>query len=291
MVPTGNKGLILDFNDEFGEFNVKSIALEHVPVFMAHPKPDVRRIRPYFLSGGKWQPMGAAEKIETLEKVLDKKKIGFRGGCLLIDDINKYVDDSEMPKDLTGMLAGNAHSDLDMIIHYQSIGRMLPKVWQNTNIIRYHSQFDSMLQSRNKLKDLLEVFQIAEIIVNDQYYNKKNKRFFLYVDRDSGKIIGNYTYQMFDAALTEYLSQNDAGLKPFLRQKNDIGKAVYTWPQAMQEAKRRLFQRYYGNDETGDEVRESRVMVAVGRKRVGKSHETARYLFEDYCGLPFVKKA
>lgn len=284
----GNKALILDFNDEFGEFNVKSIALEHLPVYMAHPKPDVRRIRPYQLSGTKWTPMSANDKIVMLEKVL--KPNGFRGGCLLIDDINKYIDDYDMPKDLIGMLAGNAHSDLDMIIHYQSIGRALPKVLQNTNIFRFHCQFDPAKKSASKLSESLEVFQIAELIVNEQYYNQKNKRFFVYIDRDEGKIIGNFTYQMFDDALTEYLSLNHNMLQPYLRQRDGTGKVIFQYPQAVAAAKKKLFTKYWGNDETNEEIRESRIMVATGKKRVGKSHETARYLFEDYCGLPFLKK-
>jgi hypothetical protein len=283
-----NKGLILDFNDEFGEFNVKSIALDHLGVYMAHPKPDVRRIRPYLLSGGKWVPMSTNDKLTMLEKVL--KPGGFRGGCLLIDDPNKYMDDYDMPKDLTGMLAGNAHSDLDMILHYQSIGRILPKVLQNTNIFRFHCQFDPVRKSASKLSESLEVFQIAELLVNEQYYNQNNKRFFVYVDKDSGKIIGNFDHAMFDTALTEYLHQNDSELKPFLRQKTMQGKPLFQWPEAMAAAKKKLFTKYWGNNEASDETRESRVMVATGKKRVGKSHETGRYLFEDYCGLPFLKK-
>lgn len=283
------KGLILDFNDEMGEFNVKSIALEHLPAFMAHPRPDVRRIRPYYLSGGKWKPMGAEEKMNTLSKVL-QPKIGFRGGCLLIDDINKYVEDYEMPKDLTGQLAGNAHSDLDIILHYQSVGRILPKVIQNTNMFRYHYQLDPVSKSATKLSDATEVFQIAEIMVNDQYQVKKNKRFFVFIDREEGKIMGNFNYSMFDAALVEYISMNDGVLRPYLRQKNDLGKPIYTYQQAVQHVKSKLFQKYWGNNEQQSDIRESMVMVATGKKRVGKSHETVRFLFEDYCGLPFVKK-
>lgn len=284
-----NKGLILDFNDEFGEFNVKSILLEHLPLFMAHPKPDIRRIRPFIMSGGKWKPMSTNDKLEMLKKVL-APQIGFRGGCVLIDDINKYVEDYEMPKDLTGMLAGNAHSDLDMIIHYQSAARILPKVLSNTSVFRYHCQYDPIKKSKQKLSELTETFQIAELIVNEQYYNQNNKRFFVYIDRDSGKIIGNFTHKMFDDALNEYLSVNYELLQPFLRQRDGMGKIVYQYPQALAAAKKKLFTRYWGNNEENQNTRESLVMVATGKKRVGKSHETCRYLHEDYCGIPFLKK-
>lgn len=280
------RALILDFNDEYGEFNIKSIAFEHIPLFIHHPKPDIRRLRPFYLTnGGKWVKMTVNDMLETLKKTLEI----YKGGALLVEDINKYVDD-DMPKDLTGMLASNAHSDMDLIMHYQSIGRPLPKVWQNTNIVRYHCQFDSVKRSKSKLQDLLEVFQIAELMVNEQYYQQNNKRFFVYIDRDSGKIIGNYTHAMFDKALDEFISVNHDRLQPYLRKRDHKGKPVYTYPQAEAECKKRLFQQYFGNNEQTDNIRESKVMIATGRKRVGKSHETIRYLCEDYCNLPFGKK-
>lgn len=238
------------------------------------------------MKNGVWVPMSPSDKLTMLEKTLQV----YKGGCLLIDDINKYIEDYEMPKDLTGMLAGNAHSDLDIILHYQSVGRILPKVIQNTNIFRYHYQLDPVKKSAQKLSEATEVFQIAELIVNEQYQVKKNKRFFVYIDREEGKIMGDITHSMFDAALTEYLSMNHDKLQPFLRQRNELNKPIYTYPSALQAAKSKLFQKYWGNNEVQGDIRESMVMVATGKKRVGKSHETVRYLFEDYCGLPFSKK-
>jgi len=279
MSQTASRALILDFNDEYGEFGVKSINIEHVPVFMVHPVAEIRRIRPYVMSGGNWKPMTTNDMINTLEKTLSI----YRGGALLIEDINKYVDD-HMPSDLTGMLASNRHKDLDLILHYQSIARPLPKVWQNTNIVRYHCQMDPVEKSATKLSEMLEVFQIAEIMVNDQYYIKKNKRFFVYVDRDEGTIIGNFTYTMFDEALDEYINTNSKILKPWLQRKNEVGKPVYTYPTATLECKKRLFQKYWGNTLTNsNEKREAKTLIVGGRKGVGKSYETMRYLREDYC--------
>lgn len=279
MYQNAHRALILDFNDEYGEFGVKSIALEHVPVFMVHPVAEIRRIRPFVMSGGKWKKMSTNDMVLTLEKVVNS----YKGGALLIEDINKYVD-TVMPSDLTGILASNAHSDLDLILHYQSVARPLPTVWQNTNIIRYHCQYDPVEKSKIKLSEMLEIFQIAEILVNEQYFIQKNQRFFVYVDKDAGTIIGNFTYQMFDKALEEYINTNSSQLKPWLQRKNENGKAVYTWPAAMAECKKRMVQKYWGNNPSASTgKRESKTMVATGRKRVGKSFETMRYLREDYC--------
>ena len=165
------RALILDFNDEYGEYNVKAIALENVPKFMEHPTAEIRRIRPFLPSGSVWKPMSPADMITTLEKVTSF----YKGGCLLVEDINKYIVDNVMPPDFTGKLVSKRHSDLDIILHYQSVARPLPIIWQNTNIVRFHAQMDPVLKSKAKLTELTEVFQIAEILVNEQYFNNNNK--------------------------------------------------------------------------------------------------------------------
>lgn len=283
MYQNAQRALILDFNDEYGEFGIKSIALEHVPVFMVHPIAEIRRIRPYVMSGGKYVPMTSADMIITLEKVISF----YRGGAILIEDPNKYIVDNVMPPDFTGKLISKRHSDMDIIMHYQSVARPLPIVWQNTNIVRYHCQMDPVIKSKGKLTELTEVFQIAELLVNFEYYDNNNPRFFVYVSRDSGTIIGNFTYQMFDAALDKYIMFNPGSLRPYQIKFNMKGyPKVEAYKMAMKECKAELFKKYWGNNKANavlSDKRESRTLLCSGRQGVGKTWESVRYLREDYC--------
>lgn len=274
------RALILDFNDEYGEYDIKAIALEHVPKFMEHPVAEIRRIRPFLPNGSKWKPMSPSDMISTLEKV-----VGFyKGGCLLVEDINKYVVDNVMPPDFTGKLVSKRHSDLDIILHYQSVARPLPIIWQNTNIVRYHAQMDPVLKSKAKLTELTEVFQIAEILVNEQYFNNNNKRFFVYVSRDEGTIIGKFTIEMFNAALDKYLKFNPSALRSHILHYVMQGiKKQDAYVRALADCKKELIQKYWGNNKLSNSQREARTLIATGRQGVGKTYETIRYLREEYC--------
>ncbi len=275
------RALILDFNDEYGEYDIKAIGLENVPKFMEHPVAEIRRIRPFLQNNaGTWKPMSPSDMIETLEKVT-----GFyKGGCLLVEDINKYVVENQMPPDFTGKLVSKRHSDLDIILHYQSVARPLPIIWQNTNIVRFHAQMDPVLKSKNKLTEMTEVFQIAEILVNEQYFNQNNKRFFVYVSRDEGTIIGKFTYEMFSAAIEKYLNINSTTLGIYVRKYKMQGQpSITAYHSAMDEAKKDLTQKYWGNNRQSSSSREARTLLATGRQGVGKTYETIRYLREEYC--------
>lgn len=274
------RALILDFNDEYGEYNIKAIALENVPQFMEHPTAEIRRIRPFLPNGRTWKPMSPSDMITTLEKVTSF----YKGGCLLVEDINKYMVDNVMPPDFTGKLVSKRHSDLDIILHYQSVARPLPIIWQNTNIVRFHAQMDPVLKSKGKLTELTEVFQIAEILVNEQYFNNNNKRFFVYVNRDEGTIIGKFTLDMFNAALDVYLRNNATALRAYITHFKLQGYSqINAYQAAIFETKKQLLQKYWGNNKANNSSREARTLVATGRQGVGKTYETIRYLREEYC--------
>ena len=62
---------------------------------------------------------------------------------LLIEDINKYISD-HLPNDLVGAICTNRHTNTDIIMHFQSIGRITSKIWQNLNWLRFHKNNDSV---------------------------------------------------------------------------------------------------------------------------------------------------
>jgi len=229
--------LILDVNDEFTEYT--AISLKDVVKFSVMPIAEIRRVRPFNESTGIRLTLN--EVAEYLWKILHY----YRNGCLLIEDINKYISDS-LPNDLVGAICSNRHTDTDIIMHFQSIGRITPKIWQNSNWLRFHKNSDSVERHKNKFPDKIEMFSLAESLINKQYFNN-NPRFFLYVDLDDEKLRGKITREMRDEAIEEYLSLNfNQVVKPHLNRKELGGNSkTITKEQAIQGVKQRLIQQYF----------------------------------------------
>lgn len=222
--------LILDVNDEY--FDIKAISIQDISLFSVHPQIEVRRIRP-FLDNGK--RMTLDDIASTLFIILET----FRNGLLLVEDINKYISDT-MPNDLVGAICTNRHIGVDIIMHYQSIGRITSKVWQNLNIIRMHKITDAVKKHKHKFEDKYEYISIAEIMIN-QEYEKGNKHFFVYVDVDDEKVYGSFTTAQYDNAVNIFIQNNYANLiNPMLNARGMDGKKVHTAQSAITEYKTRL---------------------------------------------------
>ena len=147
----------------------------------------------------------------------------YRGGLLLIEDVNKYVGDY-LPNDLVGAICTNRHANLDIILHFQSIGRVGTKIWQNINWLRFHKNTDGVDRHKKKFEDKWEAFKICEIMVNRQYFSG-NKYFYLTYDTDTEKIKGNYSPKMMNEAIDEYVALNyTKKVKPLLTQRDGKGK-------------------------------------------------------------------
>jgi hypothetical protein len=190
------RALILDVNDEFE--SIKALKQSDIVRFSMHPKIEARRIRPFHDNGVR---MTLREIQETLFKIL----LDYRGGLLLIEDINRYVSDY-LPNDLVGAICTNRHSDLDIILHFQSIGRISPKIWQNLNFLRAHKITDDVIKHRNKFEEKLELLLLVEAYVNTEYENG-DKRVFVYVDIDDEKVLVKDKAK-FQKIVEEYLITN-----------------------------------------------------------------------------------
>tara|TARA_R100000278_G_scaffold55922_1_gene46417 strand:+ start:2461 stop:3291 length:831 start_codon:yes stop_codon:yes gene_type:complete len=229
--------LILDVNDEYEA--VKAIAIKDIALFSLHPKIEARRIRPYNEDGSK---MGLRDIADVLFICLEN----YRGGLLLIEDINKYVSD-HLPNDVVGAICTNRHSDLDIVMHFQSIGRVTPKIWQNLNWLRFHKNSDSVDRHQKKFQDKYDFLKIAEIMVNQKYFDG-DKHFHLYVDLDEEVILGNYSPKMMKDAIDEFVSENYNRLvKPKLNRRDDYGRVSAEPKKVIREVKDRLFKLHYGN--------------------------------------------
>lgn len=233
---SGRRVLILDVNDEFTQ--VPALAIKDVPLFSVHSRIEMRRIRPFTDDNKK---MTLDDIANTLFFILQN----YKNGLLLIEDINKYISDS-MPNDLIGAICTNRHVGVDIIIHYQSIGRITSKVWQNLNIIRMHKITDAVKRHKHKFEDKYEYFSIAELIIEDEY-EKGNKRFFLYVDVDDEVVYGAFKKEAYENAVVKFIQINYKQLiNPLLNARNEKGSRIYTAQTAIEYVRTRLMRHYKG---------------------------------------------
>jgi len=228
------RALIMDVNDEYTKY--KPISISQLPLFSVHPNIEVRRIRPFLEEDGVYTKKMTLDDIcQTLLIILDN----YKNGLLLIEDPSRYISDS-MPNDLVGAICTNRHINLDIILHYQSIGRITSKVWQNANIIRFHKQTESVKKHAKKYEDKYEYLSIMESMVNKKYTEGDN-RFFCYADVDVMKIYGNFSEQTFKDAVNDFIMQDYSKLvRPLLNYRDEKGKPMYTHQTAQDEIRRKL---------------------------------------------------
>jgi|TARA_R110000850_G_scaffold7843_3_gene28671 hypothetical protein len=228
------RALVLDVNDEFVEY--KALRLKDVAKFSAHPKIEARRIRPFNDDGVR---MTLKEIQDALFSILND----YRGGLLLIEDINRYISD-HLPNDLVGAICTNRHTDTDIIMHFQSIGRVTSKIWQNINWLRFHKNTDSVDRHIKKFEDKFEYLKIAEMMINKQYYNG-NERFFLFVDIDAEKILGDFDKSLLNEAIDDYIEKYYRKIiAPMLKQRDLKGKVKYNQASAVNFVRDRIIKNY-----------------------------------------------
>lgn len=242
--------LIFDPNNEFGGYDlyhpdgrvekivVKRIDISQLEQFNRLKVPEIRRIVCL-------DKFGAPLNADQVEILLERVLAGFNNGLLFLDDFNNIFADS-LPKSVSRFLSNNAHRAADIILHLQSIARVLPKMWQNTNLVRFHFQLDGVENSKDKLKEAYELFKIAQNLVNRQYDNG-NTRYYLYVDKDNGKIRGNFSPGMLIDAIQEYILQHVKAIKPLLDQRDISGKKRYDYQSAVEAKTTELYYKYQGN--------------------------------------------
>jgi len=232
------RALILDVNDEFS--HIKALAIKDIVKFSVHPLVEARRIRPFHDNGKK---MTLNDLASTLFIILET----YRGGLLLIEDINRYISDS-LPNDVIGAICTNRHTSLDIIMHFQSIGRISPKIWQNMNWIRFHKNLDSVKKHQGKFEDKYELLSLVETIVNNEY-NNGNKRFYMYANMDEMEFMGKIDPKKLDMAMTQYIEAHYRKLiTPMLQIKMNNGKAKYSSDSAIKEQIVRMKKLYLPNN-------------------------------------------
>jgi len=172
----------------------------------------------------------------------------YQGGLLVIEDINKFISDS-LPNDLIGSIITQRHVSVDVITHFQSIGKAAhPKLWANCNYLRFHKCDDTVERHKSKFGGPVEHLKILEKMV-DIEYEKGNKRFFAYLDKDNGNVKGPFNRTLFRHAIEGYLTDNYGIVTKEINRKHlHSGKAVHPSHQsAVKYLINGLEKRYYGN--------------------------------------------
>ena len=81
-------------------------------------------------------------------------------------------------------------------------------------------------------------------MVNHKYYNG-DERYFLYVDVDSEKILGNVSKKDLDFAIEEYISKYYKKIvTPLLNQVGMDGKKKYKPETAIKEIKSKIYKNF-----------------------------------------------
>lgn len=245
------KVLLLDVNNEFVNVkadqnpdfaHVKAISLKDIAKFTLSNKIEARRVSIFKEGGGK---MNLTEIQKALAHILDN----YQNGMLLIEDINKFISDS-LPNDLVGSIITQRHVSVDVIIHFQSIGKAAhPKLWANCNWLRFHKCEDTVERHNTKFGGNIEHLRILEKMVDIEYYNG-NKRFNAYLNKDDGVIQGDFTKKQFQFAIYQYLNDNYKKVVTPLLSKRDLmtGEKIYKDPKDLaKKLIKEYTDTYYGN--------------------------------------------
>lgn len=243
---TPKKSLILDVNGEYGAYeidgvkhNIREIKEADLIKYSNSKIPEVRRIVPTLPNG---MPMDENEIDDLLIKVIKFS----RNLILFIDDLNVIMGDA-MPVKFTSLLCNNAHRAADVILHLQSAGRLLPKLRQNTNLIRMHAQLDDIDDSKGKLPPSdYKILKIAQLMINKQV-DAGNMRFYVTINRDVMKIEGQFSPRMLADAIKAFLLENPSAFGALMKQRDEQGKTKFTYEQALNARIIELYNLYNGN--------------------------------------------
>lgn len=211
------KAIVFDvnapFEQSYSEAGWKAVELKNIRRLRA---VTGRRVIPILPNG---ETMTIEEKRQVLAYMLEN----YKYGKLIIEDFNNYCE-STKGTDIKGVLIKARHIDLDTTLHVQSLSVVDTTMWQNLNLVRFHPQGDEIFRYKSRIPKY-ELFQIAEFIVNEQYFLHENKHYFVYVNNTQSQIIGANLMQ-FRNACNQYLNMYPKVRVNICRQFNINPKAI-----------------------------------------------------------------
>lgn len=201
----GRKCLILDTNGEYTteqfkkngieNFEAKTISVSAIEAWSRDQNiVECRRIDAKSLS--------IKEKKAVAEHLLRV----YLNGMLVLEDINTFLLSVTHMEEIVGGLVNLRHRAVDVLISFQSVRAIEPRIWQNSRFVRLHFISDNIDEVKNKITNY-QLFKIAQIMINDRY-NKGDKRFFVYIMEYGRKIEGDFTKEQFQESCRRYLVLN-----------------------------------------------------------------------------------
>ncbi len=242
-IRAGRKFLIYDVNNEYNpeqirknncSFTCEVLGIDDLPAWIMQRRVEVRRILAIDKEGRKLTPEKMVERLNIILKYA--QSIG-----LLLEDLNKYLIGNASVETI-GFMCGNAHVDLDVYIHLQTLSKVTTTMWQNTAVIRFHMQIDRVSRYKDRLSNP-ELFFIAQKLVDLQY--RKDIRFFCYVWQEFNYIKGKFSLFDFQVACLGYLYENPSKIREY---ENRFGGGKQFRNRALAMGVKELSEMYYGND-------------------------------------------
>lgn len=237
------KVLIYDVNGEFTskklreeykvDFDAPVLALKDLAEWTKQKRIEVRRILPLDENNV------VVDDIDIMVGILNTILQTFRGGLLLLEDINAYLIGTTT-KQVISSITRNRHKDLDIIIHLQSLRAMSPRLWANSNLTRFHKQMDNIAAYQDRINNP-ELYYIAESLVN--YKFQFDIRFYVWIDNEYQKISGKFSKKEYWLACYNYLLENPSATR---QARQRFGTSA--------EGKKKMYEycinnlmKYYGN--------------------------------------------
>ena len=241
----GRKCLIFDTNGEYTRdqfekngipnFNIKTIGMKDVEAWSRSPLVECRRIDAKHL--------GIKEKQRAMQYIL---KV-YLNGMVVIEDINTYIISVTFMEEIVGGIVNLRHRAVDVLISYQSLRPVEPRIFQNSRWIRLHYQSDSIMDIKGKVPNLT-LFRIAQLLVNARYF-AGDERFFVYIYSFQNKIQGAFKKEEFLDACKKYLNSN----KKYIKEYQDMNEC--SKEQALIGQSNLYYNQYYGNaDKTSSDT-------------------------------------
>lgn len=249
------KALIFDVKGEFADYlyrkdeprhTIKAINLNMVPRFSVNNYPELVRLAPFTEDG---RPLNTEEMLENLKFVFKN----FRNGILLTEDLSAVITDA-IPGDIYGSLATLRQAGVDVIAHFQMIGKAAhPKMIAMANNIRLHKTEDSVKRHREKFLEKFEIMSIAENIVNRRHewgiknkvFNEKGKFFNVTIDMEQRLIKGIFTQPEAEQAIEDYLSEEGKISKVAKRLDKEGKKVFANYQDAYRYEEQKLFDEFF----------------------------------------------
>jgi hypothetical protein len=143
-------------------------------------------------------------------------------------------------EEIVGGIVNLRHRAVDVLISYQSLRPVEPRIWQNSRWVRMHYQADNVMDIKGKVTNVT-LFKISQLIVNKRYFNG-DKRFFVYIHNFANKIQGKFTKKEFEEACNQYLNTNKKYVREF-KEINDCSNE-----EAIDGLTKQYVEQYYGNN-------------------------------------------